>query len=78
MNTQTSTITLAYTTFVESVLRYHLCIIYGRLTSDMKRKYNHLINTARKLSKEKLETFTLDEIFNKHFQTKRLRMFATG
>ena len=68
INAQTSTITVGHTTFLESVLQYHLCIIYGHFTSDMKRQYNHVINTAHKLCKGKLETSTLDEIFSKHFK----------
>ena len=63
MNAQTSTLLLAYTTFLERVLQYHLCSIYRHFTLDMKRQYNHLINTARKLSKAKLEASTLDKIF---------------
>ena len=78
MNVKTTTIKLAYTSFLESVLQYHLCIIYGHLSSDIKNQYNHLINTARRLSKGRLEVTTIDDIFDKYFKTKCLRMFASG
>ena len=35
-------------------------------------------NTARRLSKGRLEVTTIDDIFDKFFKTKCLRMFASG
>ena len=40
----------------------------------MKKQYNHLINTAHKLSKGRLEAYISDEIFRKHFKTNCLAM----
>ena len=56
---------LGYPTFLKGVLQYHLCIVYGHLTSDTKRQYNHHINMACELSKGKVEASTVDKMLGK-------------
>ena len=78
LKVQPSTIRLAYTTFIESVLSYHLSIIFGHLIQDDTKLYNHTIKTARLLSNDQIERQTINEVYDKQFKTKCLRLTCCG
>ena len=78
LKVQPSTIRLAYTTFIESVLSYHLSIIFGHLIQDDTKLYNHTIKTARLLSNDQIERQTINEVYDKNFNTKCLRLTCCG
>ena len=74
-----STIRLAYKTFLESVLLYHLPIIYGHLSADNIRQYNHVIKSACSLSRGQLEDVgNIDDVYKRALKTKCLRMTCTS
>jgi hypothetical protein len=73
-----TTIKLAFSTFIESILRYHIVIIHGHLTAEMKKQYNHVLKTAAKLSQSQLEYEPIDSIYNTHFRRKCLRICCTA
>ena len=78
LKVQPSAITLAYNTFIESVLFYHLSIIFGHLIQNVTKLYNHTIKTARLLSNDQIERQTINEVYDKYFKTKCLRLTCCG
>ena len=62
LNFKPSTIQLAYTTFFQSVLIYNLAIIQGHLTHALRDEYTHIINTAKTLSRGKINPSTMSEL----------------
>lgn len=73
-----STIKLAYTTFLESVMRYHLPIIYGHLSADNINQYNHIIKSAISLSRGQLEKRTIADLAETCVKSKCLHMTCTA
>lgn len=78
MNVMANTIKLANTSFLESVPQFHLFIIYGHFSFDIKSQYNHLRNTACRLSKGQLEVSSIDYVFELQFKTKCLKNVCYG
>jgi hypothetical protein len=77
MKVQTSTLKLAYKTFIESILSYHITVIYGHLSADMRTKLNQLIKTARRLSNNQLECDSIEQVYHQRFETKCLRVMCS-
>jgi hypothetical protein len=69
----TTTIKIAYTSFIESVLAYHIAIIYEHLTAENKRELNNVIRSAKRLSGHSLDTNIL-QLYTARFSTKCLRL----
>ena len=71
------TIKLAYAAFIESILTFHLHIIYGHLSGDCKKRLKHVIKTAHRLCNYQLSATTLEELYNSRFRTKCLRLISS-
>ena len=69
-----TTIKLAYEAFIESVIAFHLAIIYKHLSADDIKDLNRQIHIAYKLSGEKLTCKTLCELYESRLKTKCLRI----
>ena len=65
-----------YYTFIERVFLYHLCTLYGHLSKACRNSINNVISTASFLVDCKLPS--LNDIFNRVFKNRCLRMFATS
>ena len=74
LHAKANTIQLCFSTFIESVLSYHLAIIYGHLSQDDKRQYNQVLKTANRLSRAKLRKTSIHEIYEPRFKAKCLRL----
>jgi hypothetical protein len=69
-------ITTCYKSFIESVITYHLVVLYSHLSADSKKKLKSVIRTAGYLSGEL--TFTpVDDLYSNILKVKSLRMIAT-
>ena len=76
LNVRPSTIQLAYTTFIQSVLIYNLAIIQGHLTQALRDEYTHIINTAKTLSRGKINPSTMSELCDSQSRNKCLRAYC--
>ena len=76
LNVKPSTIQLAYTTFIQSVLIYNLAIIQGHLTQALRDEYTHIINTAKTLSRGKINPSTMSELCDSQSRNKCLRAYC--
>jgi hypothetical protein len=65
-----NTINHAYTAFIESILSYHLPIVYGHMSAADKSVLNHTIKTAYRLCAHQLECKNLDELYKARFASK--------
>ena len=75
MNTKSSTIKTAYESVIESVIAFHLHIIYGHMTKDMRCDLDGIICTANKLSNNQLSCKTIEEFHNARLKNKCLRIY---
>jgi hypothetical protein len=76
LGANSSTIKLAYKSFIESILSYHLAIIYKHLSADDVHDLNHLVRTAYKLSRKQLECQTIAELYRSRLEAKCLRLIC--
>lgn len=70
MKASPSTINTAYKSFVESVLTFHLTVLYGHLTAEMKTQLNRVIKNAYKLSGGSLQRENIENIYAPRFLAK--------
>jgi len=76
LGVSTTTIKLAYEAFIESILSYHLVILYKHLSSDDLRELNHVVRVAYRLSKGRLQCQTIEDLYKSRLKTKCLRMLC--
>jgi hypothetical protein len=72
----TRLITSCYKSFIESILLYHLVVIYSHLSADSKKHLQRVVRSAGRLAGDITFTAVADLYHNK-LATKSLRMVAT-
>ena len=77
MKAKDSTFRLAYESFIESVLAFHLSIIHGHMSVENRNELNHVIKSAYRLSNKKLKCKSLDELYQERFKSKCLRTYTS-
>jgi hypothetical protein len=70
-------INTCYKSFMESVLTYHLVVLYQHMSADSKRKVRSVIKSAEYFSGD-LSFTPLEELYISKLKTKSLRMVATS
>jgi hypothetical protein len=70
------TIKLVYEAFIESVLSYHLAVLYKHLTASETRDLNNLIRTSYKLSGNKLVHKSLDDLYESRLKLKCIKLLV--
>ena len=66
-----------YKSFIESILTYHLVVVYQHMSAESKRQTRSVIRTAEYLSGD-LGFTSLSELYQSRLKTKSLRMVATA